>query len=103
MALHKLQPQYKTPQPIATMTVSAPSLRHKIVTRMMKLLTRWRVLVEEQGQTYMADKDSDSDEAARPRLHLIRFHGVLALNAKLRAQVVTQEPDAPAQAISGKC
>ena len=26
-----------------------------------------------------------------PRLHLIRFHGVLALNAKLRALVVPQE------------
>ena len=30
---------------------------------MMKLLTRKGVLVEEQGQTYMADDDSDSDEA----------------------------------------
>ena len=27
----------------------------------------------------------------RPRLHLIRFHGVLAPNAKLRARVVPQE------------
>ena len=34
----------------------------------------------------------------RPRLHLIRFHGVLAPNAKLRALVVPQEPVAPAQA-----
>jgi hypothetical protein len=33
----------------------------------------------------------------RSRLHLIRFHGVLAPNAKLRAQVVPQEPEAPAQ------
>jgi len=31
----------------------------------------------------------------RPRLHLIRFHGVLAPNAKLRAQVVPQEPEQP--------
>ena len=29
----------------------------------------------------------------RPRLHLIRFHGVLAPNAKLRAQVVPAGPD----------
>jgi Putative transposase len=29
----------------------------------------------------------------RPRLHLIRFHGVLAPNAKLRAQVVLQDCD----------
>ena len=33
----------------------------------------------------------------RPRLHLIRFHGVLAPNAKLRAMVVPQEPDVAAQ------
>jgi hypothetical protein len=32
-----------------------------------------------------------------PRLHLIRFHGVLAPNAKLRALVVPQAPEAPAQ------
>ena len=29
----------------------------------------------------------------RPRLHLIRFHGVLAPNAKLRAQVVPHGPE----------
>ena len=37
----------------------------------------------------------------RPRLHLIRFHGVLAPNAKLRALVVPlvvpQEPEPAAQ------
>jgi hypothetical protein len=33
----------------------------------------------------------------RPRLHLIRCHGVLAPNAKLRELVVPQEPEAPAQ------
>jgi len=36
---------------------------HKIITRLMKVLTRRGVLVEEQGQTYMADDDADSDEA----------------------------------------
>ena len=34
----------------------------------------------------------------RPRLHLIRFHGVLAPNAKLRALVVPQGPPAQGQA-----
>jgi len=29
----------------------------------------------------------------RPRLHLMRFHGVLAPNAKLRSQVVPQGPE----------
>ena len=33
----------------------------------------------------------------RPRLHLIRFHGVLAPNAKLRAMVVPQEREPSAQ------
>ena len=36
----------------------------------------------------------------RPRLHLIRFHGVLAPNAKLRARVVAQEPVEGAPAAS---
>jgi hypothetical protein len=34
----------------------------------------------------------------RPRLHLIRFHGVLAPNAKLRPLVVPQGPEVQAQA-----
>ena len=36
---------------------------HKIITRLMKLLTRKGVLVEEHGQTYIADDDADLDEA----------------------------------------
>ena len=36
---------------------------HKIITRMMRLLTRRGVLVEEEGSIYMADNDADSDEA----------------------------------------
>ena len=41
---------------------------------------------------------------SRPRLHLIRFHGVLAPNAKLRALVVPQVPEAPERAAkSAEC
>jgi hypothetical protein len=36
----------------------------------------------------------------RPRLHLIRFHGVLAPNAKLRREIV---PSPPEQATSPAC
>ena len=36
---------------------------HKIITRTMKPLTRRGVLVEEEGSTYMADNDGDSEEA----------------------------------------
>ena len=41
----------------------------------------------------------------RPRLHLIRFHGVLAPNAKLRKAVVPVPPtaSAPAPMHAGDC
>jgi hypothetical protein len=38
---------------------------HKIITRTMKLLTRRGVLIEEHGQTYMADGDADPAKPAR--------------------------------------
>ena len=38
------------------------ALLHKIIGRLMKLLTRRGVLVEE-GSSYLADGDADSDEA----------------------------------------
>jgi Putative transposase len=64
----------------------------------MKLKTPWR-----DGTTHliMSPLESMQRPAAlvpRPRLHLIRFHGVLAPNAKLRAPVVSQGPPAQAQA-----
>jgi len=37
----------------------------------------------------------------RPRLHLIRFHGVLPPNAKLRSWVVPQGPEGQEQASEG--
>ena len=39
------------------------SVLHKIITRTMELLTRRRELVEEEGSTYVAYNDGDSDEA----------------------------------------
>ncbi len=49
--------------------VAAPSdealqaVVHKIITRTMKLPTRLEVLVDEEGSTYKADDNGDSDEA----------------------------------------
>jgi hypothetical protein len=40
---------------------------HNIITRTKKLLTRRGVLVEQQRQTYVADNDSDSNEACALR------------------------------------
>lgn len=45
---------------------SLQAVLHKIITRMMKLLTRRGVLVEDEGSTYMADNDGGSDEARVP-------------------------------------
>ena len=39
------------------------ALLHKIIGRLMKLLTRRGVLVEEEGSSYLADGDADSEEA----------------------------------------
>ena len=116
------------------------ALLQTVIGRVMKMLTRRGVLIEEMGQTYLAEPDDDGEEAPtlrplqaaavtyriafgpprdgtthlvmnplefmqrlaalvpRPRLHLIRFHGVLAPNAKLRPRVVPQGPPAQAQA-----
>ena len=80
----------------------------------LKLKTAWR-----EGTTHLVMSPLEFMQrlaalVPRPRLHLIRFgacatslrevsgpplreHGVLAPNAKLRAQGVPQEPEAPAQ------
>jgi hypothetical protein len=62
----------------------------------LKLKTPWR-----DGTTHLVMSPLEFMQrlaalVPRPRLHLIRFHGVLAPNAKLRALVVQQE-EAPAQ------
>ena len=134
------------------------ALLQTLIARLMKMLTRRGVLVEDMGQTYLAEPDADGEESRtlrplhaaaityriafgpragqkvltlrgampreatprqplcadidgfslhaavrieadnRKRLHLIRFHGVLAPNAKLRPLVVPQDPPAQAQA-----
>ena len=61
---------------------------------------------DEFGRDTRADRRGASGRALvpRPRLHLIRFYGVLAPNAKLRALVVPQEAEASAQeATSAEC
>jgi hypothetical protein len=64
----------------------------------LKLKTAWR-----DGTTHLVMSPLEFMQrlaalVPRPRLHLIRFHGVLAPNAKLRALVVPQPPEPPAQA-----
>jgi hypothetical protein len=39
------------------------TLLQSLITRLMKMLTRRGVLVEEMGQTYLAEPDADGDEA----------------------------------------
>jgi hypothetical protein len=66
----------------------------------LKLKTSWR-----DGTTHLVMSPLEFMQrlaalVPRPRLHLIRFHGVLAPNAKLRALVVPQGqgPEVPQQA-----
>ncbi len=60
----------------------------------LKLTTSWR-----HGITHLVMNPLDFMQrlaalVPRPRLHLIRFHGVLAPNAKLRPLVIPQGPPA---------
>jgi hypothetical protein len=70
----------------------------------LKLKTPWR-----DGTTHLVMSPLEFMQrlaalVPRPRLHLIRFHGELAPNAKLRALVVPQVPEAPEQAAkSAEC
>ena len=73
----------------------------------LKLKTPWR-----DGTTHLVMSPLEFMQrlaalVPRPRLHLIRFHGVLAPNAKLRALLVPQEPpndaEAATAAVAGPC
>ena len=64
----------------------------------LKLKTPWRA-----GTTHLVMSPLEFMQrlaalVPRPRLHLIRLHGVLAPNAKLRARVVPQGPPGQEQA-----
>ena len=54
----------------------------------LKLKTAWRNGTTHIVLTPMEFMQRLAARVPRPRLHLIRFHGVLAPNAKLRSQVV---------------
>ena len=64
-----------------------------------KLKTAWRDGTTHLDMSPLVFMQRLAALVPRPRLHLIRFHGVLAPNAKLRALVVPQEAEAPAQAV----
>ena len=63
----------------------------------LKLKTPWRDGTTHQVMSPLELMQRLAALVPRPRLHLIRFHGVLAPNAKLRAKVVPQAPAEPAQ------
>ena len=81
------------------------ALLQTVITRLMKMLTRRGALVELKLKTPWRDGTTQlvmtplvfmqrlAALVPRPSLHLIRFHGVLAPNAKLRPRVVPQGPE----------
>jgi hypothetical protein len=64
----------------------------------LKLKTPWRDGITHLVVSPLKFMQRLAALVPRPRLHLIRFHGVLAPNTKLRALVVPQESEPPAQA-----
>jgi ribosomal protein S27AE len=81
------------------------ALLQTVITRLMKMLMRRGALVDLKLKTPWRDGTTQlvmtplvfmqrlAALVPRPSLHLIRFHGVLAPNAKLRPRVVPQGPE----------
>ncbi len=53
----------RTHAPHMTVRSTAPPCTTSVIARLMKLLTRRGVLVEDMGQTYLAEPDTDGEEA----------------------------------------
>ncbi len=70
---------------------------HKIIHRMMKLLTRQGILVEEQGDTYLADDASDDSDEARAlrRLQAAACTYRIAYGARAGQKVLTLQGAKP--------
>ena len=70
----------------------------------LKLKTAWRDGTSHHVMTPMEFMQRLAALVPRPRLHLIRFHGVLAPNAKLRKAVVPVPTlTTPTPAHAGDC
>jgi len=69
----------------------------------LKLKTAWRDGTSHHVMEPMEFMQRLAALVPRPRLHLIRFHGVLAPNAKLRKAVVPVPPTATALAHASDC
>jgi len=69
----------------------------------LKLKTPWRDGTTHLVMTPLVFMQRLAALVPRPRLHLIRFHGVLAPNAKLRPLVVPQEPAETEQSTEAEC
>ncbi len=75
------------------------ALLHKIISRLMKLLTRRGVLVEEEGSTYLADSDGDSDDARTLRpLQAAAYTYRIAFGPRAGQKVFTVQGTVPRDA-----
>lgn len=80
-------------------TAALHAVLHKIITRMMKLLTRRGALVEEEGAMYVADGNADSDDACTLRpLQAAACTYRIALGPRAGQQVLTLQGALPTQA-----
>ncbi len=86
----------------AFVEVDAPSddelhaLLQSVITRLMKMLTRRGVLVEDMGQTYLAEPDADGEEARTLRpLQAAAITYRIAFGARAGQKVLTRRGAMP--------
>ena len=83
--------------------ITRPALANELVQTnaagqvALKLKTAWRDGTMHTAMSPLGFVQRLAALVPMPRLHLTRFQGVLAPNAKLGALVMLQEPEAPAQ------
>jgi hypothetical protein len=79
------------------------ALLHTIIARLMKMLTRRGVLVEDMGQTYLADPDGDGEEARTLRpLQAAAITYRIAFGPRVGQKVLTLRGAMPRQGKAGQ-
>jgi hypothetical protein len=79
------------------------ALLQTVITRLMKMLTRQGVLVEDMGQTYVAEPDADGDEARTLRpLQAAAGTYRIAFERRASQKVVTLRGTMPREGTAGQ-
>jgi len=71
------------------------ALLQTVITRLMKMLTRRGVLVEDMGRTYLAEPDADGEEARTLRPHVEDCDTTASKAQRLGARSLVAATDIP--------